>query len=101
MVALGVSERRVAAVLGIIALGCALCAAPVLVNQLQMPAYLLWLGSIGLVVCGGLRRQERADEMNKGSGHAEVTPDRLERAAGKPLSNLEVERMMDSTDELP
>jgi len=60
MVALGVSEHRVAAVLGIIALGCALGAAPVLVNQLQVPAYLLWLGSMAIVVYGGLRRQERA-----------------------------------------
>ncbi len=121
MVALGMGERRTAAVLGIISLGCGLCAAPCIIHPVQFPAYLLWLGSMALVVCGSLLREKRADEMNNRSehaevepdrleradetnnrsGHAEVEPDRLERADGKPLSKREVERMMELYDELP
>ncbi len=56
MVALGVSARRTAALLGIIALGCALCATQVnFFFQLLWPAYLIWLCSIGLVLYGALR----------------------------------------------
>ncbi len=101
MVARGVSARWTAAVLGIIALGCALCAFPCLLHPLQLPAYVLWLGSMALVVFGGTRPGERADPMNHGFAHAKDDPDRLERVDGKTLSKPQVERIMELYDELP
>jgi hypothetical protein len=103
MVALGVNERRTAAVWGIIALGCALCATQVnFFFQLLLPAYLIWLGSMALVVCGGLGLGVEAFDVDLvGELAGEVKPDRLERADGKPLSKPEVERMMELYDELP
>ena len=78
-----------------------LCAAPCIIHPVQLPAYLLWLGSMALVVCGSLLRQERADKMNNRSGHAEVEPDLFEHVDGKSISKSGVERMMKLYDELP
>ena len=86
MVALGMGERRTAAVLGIISLGCGLCAAPCIIHPVQFPAYLLWLGSMALVVRGSLLREKRADEMNNRSEHAEVEPDRLDALTKRTIA---------------
>jgi hypothetical protein len=105
-VALGVGQRRTAAVLGIIALGCALCATQVnFFSQFLFPAYLIWLCSMGLVLYGALRpvRAPRAQpvspERMPTSSPRETRP--LRTSDGKPLSKREVDKMMELYDELP
>jgi hypothetical protein len=106
MVALGVIERGTAALLGILALGCALGATQVnFFFQVLWPAYLIWLCSIGLVFYGALRpvrppqaRPVSPERMPTGSPR-ETRP--LRTSDGKPLSKREEVKMMELYDELP
>jgi hypothetical protein len=95
-----------ALILASAAIGFALIASPlVLMTMVLLLAYLIWLCSMGLVLYGALRpvrppqAQPVSPERMPTSSPRETRP--LRTSDGKPLSEREVDKMMEHYDELP